>query len=123
MRITLRRSLIGVPRDQRATVRALGLRKIGDSRDVATTRDMRGMVAKVAYLLRVEAAAPSNAGDAAQQPAAPAERGDQQQPAAPAERGEQQQAAAPAEDGEEQPAEDGEDSDEQGTDSEGQEPA
>lgn len=54
MKITLRRSLIGVPKDQRATVNALGLRKIGDSREVADTPDVRGMVRKVAYLLSIE---------------------------------------------------------------------
>ncbi len=54
MRITLVRSLIGVKKDQRDTVYALGLRKTGDSRDVADTRDVKGMVDKVAYLLRIE---------------------------------------------------------------------
>jgi len=54
MKITLRRSLIGVPKDQRATVRALGLRKTGDSREVKDTPDVRGMVNKVAYLLTIE---------------------------------------------------------------------
>ncbi|MDZ7800430.1 MAG: 50S ribosomal protein L30 [Trueperaceae bacterium] len=54
MRLTLTRSLIGVPRDQRATVRALGLRKTGDSREVTDTPDVQGMVRKVAYLLEIE---------------------------------------------------------------------
>lgn len=54
MKITLKRSLIGVKQDQRATVYALGLRKIGDAREVADTPDVRGMVAKVAYLLEIE---------------------------------------------------------------------
>lgn len=54
MTITLRRSLIGVPKDQRATVRALGLRKTGDRRTVPDTPDVRGMVTKVAYLLDIE---------------------------------------------------------------------
>lgn len=54
MRLTLTRSLIGVPRDQRATVRALGLRKTGDAREVSDTPDIRGMVRKVAYLLEIE---------------------------------------------------------------------
>jgi large subunit ribosomal protein L30 len=54
MRITLRRSLIGVKPDQRATVLALGLRKTGDSRVVADTPDVQGMVRKVAYLLEIE---------------------------------------------------------------------
>lgn len=56
MIIRLKRSLIGVPKDQRATVRALGLRKVGDRREVADTPDVRGMVAKVAYLLEIEGA-------------------------------------------------------------------
>ncbi len=54
MKITLRRSLIGVPKDQRATVRALGLRKTGDTREVKDTPDVRGMVDKVAHLLTIE---------------------------------------------------------------------
>jgi large subunit ribosomal protein L30 len=54
MKLTLRRSLIGVKKDQRATIFALGLRKTGDSREVPDTPDVRGMVAKVAYLLEIE---------------------------------------------------------------------
>jgi large subunit ribosomal protein L30 len=54
VKITLTRSLIGVRADQRATVHALGLRKIGDSREVADTKDVRGMVDKVAFLLTIE---------------------------------------------------------------------
>lgn len=54
MKIKLVRSLIGVKKDQRATVHALGLRKTGDSREVQDTPDVRGMVSKVAYLLKVE---------------------------------------------------------------------
>lgn len=54
MRIVLTKSLIGVPKDQRATVRALGLRKTGDVRDVKDTPDVQGMVRKVAYLLTIE---------------------------------------------------------------------
>jgi len=53
-RITLNRSLIGVPQDQRATVQALGLRRIGDAREVQDTPDVQGMVRKVAYLLTIE---------------------------------------------------------------------
>lgn len=58
MKLTLRRSLIGIPKDQRATVHALGLRKIGDVRDVAENDSTRGMVRKVAYLLQVEGQEP-----------------------------------------------------------------
>jgi large subunit ribosomal protein L30 len=54
VKLTLTRSQIGVPKDQRATLRALGLRKIGDSREVTDTPDIRGMVNKVAYLLTIE---------------------------------------------------------------------
>ena len=54
VKITLKRSLIGVKKDQRATVKALGLKKTGDSREVQDTPDVRGMVDKVAYLLEVE---------------------------------------------------------------------
>ncbi len=54
MKVTLVRSLIGVKKDQRATVYALGLKKSGDSREVKDTPDVRGMVNKVSYLLKVE---------------------------------------------------------------------
>jgi large subunit ribosomal protein L30 len=54
VKVTLARSPIGVPKDQRATLRGLGLRKIGDTRDVAETADVQGMVKKVAYLLTIE---------------------------------------------------------------------
>jgi large subunit ribosomal protein L30 len=54
MKLTLRRSLIGVQKDHRDTVFALGLRKTGDSREVPDTPDVRGMVAKVVYLLEIE---------------------------------------------------------------------
>jgi large subunit ribosomal protein L30 len=54
MKLTLRRSLIGVKKEQRDTVFALGLRKTGDTREVPDTPDVRGMVAKVAYLLEIE---------------------------------------------------------------------
>jgi large subunit ribosomal protein L30 len=58
VKVTLVRSLIGVKKDHRATVRALGLRKRGDSREVNDTPDVRGMVDKVAYLLAVEGRTP-----------------------------------------------------------------
>lgn len=59
MKIKLVRSLIGVKKDQRATVHALGLRKTGDARVVSDTPDVRGMVNKVAYLLKIEGQDPS----------------------------------------------------------------
>lgn len=54
LKITLVRSLIGVKKDQRATVKALGLKKKGSSREVANTPDVLGMVNKVGYLLEIE---------------------------------------------------------------------
>ncbi|MFO8148895.1 MAG: 50S ribosomal protein L30 [Trueperaceae bacterium] len=59
MRITLKRSLIGVDKHQRATVFALGLRKIGDTREVTDSPDVRGMVRKVGYLLEIEGQGPA----------------------------------------------------------------
>lgn len=54
MKVTLVRSLIGVRRDQRATVRALGLRKLHETREVPDTADVRGMLKKVSTLLKVD---------------------------------------------------------------------
>ena len=53
MKITLRRSLIGRPKNQIETVKALGLKRIGDSREVPEDGAMRGMVEKVKHLLEV----------------------------------------------------------------------
>lgn len=54
MKITLVRSTIAKPQDQKATVRALGLRKIGDTREVVDNEAVRGMVNKVRHLLHIE---------------------------------------------------------------------
>jgi len=54
VKVTLKHSLIGVPKDQRATVNALGLRKTGDSREVTVNDSTRGMLDKVGYLLEIE---------------------------------------------------------------------
>lgn len=54
IKVTLRRSLIGVPKDQRATVNALGLRKTGDVREVVDNVSTRGMLRKVEHLLIIE---------------------------------------------------------------------
>ena len=44
---------IGRPADQRATLKGLGLNKIGRRARVADTPAIRGMIAKVAHLVRV----------------------------------------------------------------------
>ena len=48
-------SPIGRRHDQRATLAGLGLNKIGRTRELEDTPAVRGMIAKVAHLLRVEA--------------------------------------------------------------------
>jgi large subunit ribosomal protein L30 len=54
LKITLTRSLIGRPEDQRATVKALGLGKTNSSVLQDDTAAIRGMVRKVEHLVSVE---------------------------------------------------------------------
>ncbi len=54
LRITLVRSPIGYARDQKVTVRALGLRRLHQTVEKADTPAIRGMVAKVQHLVKVE---------------------------------------------------------------------
>lgn len=54
VKITLTRSLIGYPKDQRATVKALGLGKIRTSVVKEDSASIRGMLHKVAHLVEVE---------------------------------------------------------------------
>ena len=54
VKITLTRSLIGYPKDQRATVKALGLGKIRTSVVKEDSAALRGMLHKVAHLVEVE---------------------------------------------------------------------
>lgn len=52
--VTLQKSLIGRKKDHIATVNALGLRKIGKKVEKEDTPQIRGMIKKVSYLLKVE---------------------------------------------------------------------
>jgi large subunit ribosomal protein L30 len=54
IKVTLVRSLIGTMREHRATVRGLGLRRINHAVEVIDTPATRGMINKVAYLLKCE---------------------------------------------------------------------
>ncbi|GAV23839.1 50S ribosomal protein L30 [Carboxydothermus pertinax] len=54
LKITLIKSVIGQSERQKATVRALGLRKLQHSVVKADTPEIRGMINKVAHLLKVE---------------------------------------------------------------------
>ncbi len=56
LKITLVRSLIGRPEDQRVTVRTLGLTKTNQTVIQEDTPQIRGMVNKVIHLLKVEEA-------------------------------------------------------------------
>lgn len=54
LKITQVRSVIGAPADQRATVRALGLKRIRHTVEQADTPVIRGMIFKVKHLVEVE---------------------------------------------------------------------
>jgi large subunit ribosomal protein L30 len=54
LEITLTRSVIGRPQDQRETVKALGLRKVNQTVEQQDNPAMRGMVKKVAHLVTVK---------------------------------------------------------------------
>ena len=53
IRITLCKSPIGYEKSQRATVKALGLRKLHQSVEKEDTPAIRGMINKVSHLLEV----------------------------------------------------------------------
>lgn len=54
LKITLTRSLIGRPENQRATVKALGLGKMNSSVVQEDNDVIRGMIRKVEHLVTVE---------------------------------------------------------------------
>ena len=54
LRVKLIRGLSGRPEDHRATVRGLGLTRVGRERVLEDTPAIRGMVAKVSYLVSVQ---------------------------------------------------------------------
>jgi len=54
LRVTYVRSAIGYQMRQKLTVRALGLKRLGDVREHDDTPAVRGMLAKVPHLVRVE---------------------------------------------------------------------
>ena len=54
LRITLVRSPIGYAERQKKTARALGLRRMNQTVEHADTPQVRGMIAKIPHLLRVE---------------------------------------------------------------------
>ena len=54
LRITLVRSAIGAKPKQRGTIRALGLRRINHTVEHEDKPEVRGMIARVPHLVRVE---------------------------------------------------------------------
>lgn len=54
LRITLIKSTIKAKEDQKATVAALGLHKIGQAVDQKDNPQIRGMITKVSHLVSVE---------------------------------------------------------------------
>ncbi|KOP72249.1 50S ribosomal protein L30 [Cytobacillus praedii] len=54
LEITLTRSVIGRPQDQRETVKALGLRKMHQTVEHQDNPAIRGMINKVAHLVTVK---------------------------------------------------------------------
>jgi large subunit ribosomal protein L30 len=54
LKVTLKRGLVGRSADQRGTVRALGLKRIGHSVEKDDRPEIRGMIFKVKHLVEVE---------------------------------------------------------------------
>ena len=54
IKVTLVKSVIGTKQDHRATVRGLGLRRLNSSAVLEDTPAVRGMIHKVAYLVKCE---------------------------------------------------------------------
>jgi len=54
IKVTLVKSVFGQLKSHRATVRGLGLRRIRDSRVLADTPEIRGMIRASGHLLKVE---------------------------------------------------------------------
>jgi len=54
LKVTLKRSPIGKPQDQRRTIKGLGLTRLHKEVEVENTPSMRGMVKKVIHMVDVE---------------------------------------------------------------------
>lgn len=54
IRVTLLKSGIGFPEPQKATVRALGLHRLHQTVEHKDTPALRGMLAKVIHMIRIE---------------------------------------------------------------------
>ncbi|MCG3139798.1 MAG: 50S ribosomal protein L30 [Anaerolineae bacterium] len=54
LRVTYKKSAIGYKKDQKATIAALGFRKLGQTVEHPDTPVVRGMIRKVMHLVTVE---------------------------------------------------------------------
>ncbi len=54
VKITLVKSTISCLKNQKATIEALGLKKIGQSKEFTVSDSLNGMIAKVSHLIKVE---------------------------------------------------------------------
>ncbi|MFZ0089598.1 MAG: 50S ribosomal protein L30 [Solirubrobacteraceae bacterium] len=54
LRVTQRKSRNGADKRQLATLRSLGLRRIGQTVEVSDSPQTRGMIAKVSHLVEVQ---------------------------------------------------------------------
>ncbi len=54
LRVTLIKSPIGFPKDQKATARALGLRRLHATMEHKDTAALRGMLNKIVHLIKIE---------------------------------------------------------------------
>jgi len=54
LKVTYAKSAIGYKKDQKATIAALGFHRLGETLEVKDTPAIRGMLRKVAHLVRVQ---------------------------------------------------------------------
>jgi large subunit ribosomal protein L30 len=54
LRVTQTRSAIGLPKDQKATIRALGIKRMHHTVEQVDDPTVRGMLFKVRHLVKVE---------------------------------------------------------------------
>jgi large subunit ribosomal protein L30 len=60
LKVTLKKGLVGRPADQRRTVRALGLKRIGHTVEKEDRPEIRGMIFKVKHLVEVDEVSPGH---------------------------------------------------------------
>jgi large subunit ribosomal protein L30 len=65
LKVTQVRSVINRPKDQKSTVRRLGLHRINDSVVKDDRPEIRGMIEKVRHLVKVEEVADGDSGKSA----------------------------------------------------------